>query len=1094
MESSGAQQADDPVLTRALAAIRGLRSKIEADENARHEPIAIVGMGCRLPGSVRSPADFWAMLTEGRDAIGEVPASRWDVDWFYDPDPEVAGRMALRHGGFLDAIDAFDPRFFGISPREAARLDPQQRLFLEVAWEALEDAGIPAEALRGSATSVFVGANATDYLQLQLADALDIDLYTTVGSANCIIANRLSYFLDLRGLSLTVDTACSSSLVALHLAVRELRAGDSDLAIVGGVNVIASPMVTMGHAKGLPISSDGRCKTFDAGADGYARGEGVAGVVLKRLSDAQAAQDRIWAVVCGSAVNQDGLTNGLTAPNGISQRRAIRRALQDARITPDCVAFVECHGTGTALGDPIEVEALDETYGVPARDGSRCAIGSVKTNIGHLEAGAGVVGLVKAALSVHHASIAPNLHLRRLNPELELDGGRLFVPTEPAAWPQDHATRYAAVSSFGAGGTNAHVILGSAPPRPEPDTGIVAGAGDELDGALVLVPISAATADALKPMAAAFRDMLAASSADVPVLKDIARAATYRRTQHDHRCGVVATSAGQAAERLTAWLDAQAPTQVVTGRSSAPVGRRVVFICPGQGAQHPGMGWDLLERCAVFREALHACDEAMRPLLGRSIAEEIARIGPDSGVEVVQPALFAISVALAARLRSLGLHPDFVIGHSMGEVAAAHIAGALSLGDAARIMCRRSAMLSRIAGRGAMLLVAQSAVEMETLVAERSELVSLAASNGPMSTVLSGDAAALDEIKAELATLNVFARRVKVEVAAHSPQVDPLLDELRSELADIAPRRGTIPIMSTVTGELCDGSGLDAAYWARNLRSPVRFWEATRTLCEHDAGVFVELGPHPVLSAAVEQTLEQAGQAGLALPAMRRDQPALETSAELFGTLWANAHPAAVSMPAGDPVRAVSLPAYAWQHQKLWFRRPGATLRPTANARARTAAVSLNDSAAGTAELRTAGEQLGRDDLAVVVAGAVAAVLHVDPADIDPRAGFFQMGMDSMLAARVRALIEARLGRVFPARVMFEHPTADALTAFLAGAANGDREGSRPPLAAVCAVPAPEERPADDGGAFPEPLTEDELLAALVREMPTPIDDKAGPA
>ena len=761
MESSGTQQADDPVLTRALAAIRGLRSKIEADEKARHEPIAIVGMGCRLPGAVRSPADFWAMLTEGRDAIGEVPASRWDVDGFYDPDPEVAGRMALRHGGFLDAIDAFDPRFFGISPREAARLDPQQRLFLEVAWEALEDAGIPAEALRGSATSVFVGANATDYLQLQLADALDIDLYTTVGSANCIIANRLSYFLDLRGLSLTVDTACSSSLVALHLAVRELRAGDSDLAIVGGVNVIASPMVTMGHAKGLPISSDGRCKTFDAGADGYARGEGVAGVVLKRLSDAQAAQDRIWAVVRGSAVNQDGLTNGLTAPNGISQRRAIRRALDDARITPDCVAFVECHGTGTALGDPIEVEALDEIYGVPARDGSRCAIGSVKTNIGHLEAGAGVVGLVKAALSVHHASIAPNLHLRRLNPELDLDGGRLFVPTEPAAWPQDDATRYAAVSSFGAGGTNAHVILGSAPPpRAEPDTG-----ADEPDGTPVLLPISAATADALKPMAAAFRDRLAAPAADLPILRDVARAATYRRTQHEHRCGVVASSVGEAAERLTAWLGAQAPSQVVTGRSSAPVGRRVVFVCPGQGAQHPGMGWDLLEHCAAFRDALQACDEAMRPLLGRSIADEIAKIGPDSGVDVVQPALFAISVALAARLQSLGLRPDFVVGHSMGEVAAAHIAGALSLEDAARIMCRRSAMLSRIAGQGAMLLVAQGADEVQTLIAERVELVSLAASNGPMSTVLSGDAAALAEIETQLAAANVFARRVKVDVA-----------------------------------------------------------------------------------------------------------------------------------------------------------------------------------------------------------------------------------------------------------------------------------------------------------------------------------------
>lgn len=1088
MESSASQLADDPVLARALTAIRGLRSKIEADEEARHESIAIVGIGCRLPGAVRSPADFWTLLTEGRDAISEIPASRWDADAFYAPDPATPGRMALRHGGFLEAIDSFDPRFFGISPREAARIDPQQRLFLEVAWEALEDAGIPAEALRGSATSVFVGANATDYLQLQLADAAEIDLYTTVGSANCIIANRLSYFLDLRGLSLTIDSACSSSLVALHLACRELRARESDLAIVGGVNVIASPMATMGHAKGLPISSDGRCKTFDAAADGYARGEGVAGVVLKRLSDAQAAQDRIWAVVRGSAVNQDGLTNGLTAPNGNSQRRAIRSALDDARLAPDQVAFIECHGTGTALGDPIEVEALDEIYGVPARDGSRCAIGSVKTNIGHLEAGAGVVGLIKAALSIHHAAIAPNLHLHHLNPELELDRGRLFVPTEPTTWPQEGDNRHAAISSFGAGGTNAHVILSSAPQRPEPGAGAAAEHAPRPD----FLPLSAATADALKPMAAAFRDLLDAPRADGATWPELAGAALIRRTHHEHRCGVVAGSAEQAVERLTAWLDAQAPSQVVSGRASAPIGRRVAFVCPGQGAQHPGMGWDLLEHCSAFREALHACDEAMHPLLGCSITGEIARIGPDSGVQVVQPALFAISIALAARLRSLGIRPDFVVGHSMGEVAAAHIAGALSLPDAATIMCRRSAMLSRIAGRGAMLLVAQSAPDVEALVAARADRVSLAASNGPMSTVLSGDATALDEIEAQLAAANVFARRVKVDVASHSPHVDPLLDELVAELEDIAPRSGTVPIMSTVTGKMCDGSEFDAAYWARNLRWPVRFWDATRALVEHDAGVFIELGPHPVLSSAVEQTFEQSEDDALALPMMRRDQPALETSAELLATLWANAHPAAPPMRAAGTTRAVQLPAYAWQHQKLWFRKPGGAARPpqaSAPAASPSPSPRLGANGAG-AELRSASERPGLGTLSTVVSDAVAEVLHLEPADVDPRMGFFQMGMDSMLAARVRSLIEARLERRFPARVMFEHPTVEALSAFLAGPSNGQPGVPMPQQPA--AAPSRARAAAEAVDPAVERLTEDELLTAMAREMLAPIDDKAG--
>jgi myxalamid-type polyketide synthase MxaE and MxaD len=1057
---------DDQALVDALSTIRALKGRIEAIERSRHEDLAIVGIGCRLPGGARSPAELWTLLADGRDAITEVPPSRWPVDALHDPDPAAAGKMTLRHGGFVDGVEAFDAAFFGISPREAARIDPQQRMFLEVAWEAIEDAGIAADTLRGSDASVFVGANATDYLQLQLADANDIDLYTTVGSANCIIANRLSYFLDLRGASLTIDTACSSSLVALHLACRELRARDSDVAIVGGVNVVVSPSVAIGHSKGLPVSPDGRCKTFDASADGYSRAEGVVAVVLKRLSDAQAARDRIWAVVRGSAVNQDGLTNGLTAPNGVSQRRVIRRALADARLQPERVALVECHGTGTVLGDPIEVEALDAIYGAASAEAGACAIGSVKTNIGHLEAGAGLAGLVKAALCVHHATIAPTVNFRQLNPELEIGDGRLLVATEAMPWPHAEGERCAAVSSFGAGGTNAHVVLASAPPEPEP----AAAAADH--GAPSLVLISAATADAVAPMAAAYRDLLAGAEA----LEPVARATAARRTHHEHRCAVVAATPAEAAARLDDWLRADAPTQVLTGRASAPLGHKVAFVCPGQGAQHPGMGWDLLEHCPAFAESMQECDEAMRPWLGHSIIEAIPSIGPDSGVAIVQPALFAISVSLAARLRSLGVTPDLVVGHSMGEVSAAHIAGVLSLADAVRITCRRSAMLARVAGRGAMLLVARGAAELAPLLEAHAELVSLAASNGPLSTVLSGDAGALEQIEAALAAVNVFARRVKVDVASHSPQVDPLLDDLLAELQDVAPRRGTVPIVSTVTGELCDGAQFDAAYWVRNLRQPVRFSEATRLLLEHDAGAFVELGPHPVLSSAVEQTVEHAGREALALPMMRRDQPSLETSAEVFAALWASGHPAAPPQRLDEPVAAVALPGYRWQHRPLWFRAPGAAV-PLASAAGRPA-----EPAPVLAEADApAGEPLAQADLVDVITDAVAETLALQAAEVDPRMGFFQMGMDSMLAGRVRARIEARIARRLPARVMFEQPTVESLAAHLAPASNGT--GRAPD------VPEPA---SNHPGSADDELSEDDLLAAITRELSLSTDDQGG--
>ncbi|MFI9649567.1 type I polyketide synthase [Streptomyces sp. NPDC052040] len=1092
--ATAAPPADTP-MTKALAAVRQLRGKVDALELAKREGIAVVGMGCRLPGGVRSPDAFWKVVSEGVDTIGEVPEDRFELR---PPGGSSSGGSSsggspadgddgpLPLGGFIDGVDRFDPYFFGISPREAARMDPQQRHFLEVAWEALEDAGLTREKLRSSPTGVFVGANASDYLQLQLADAA-VDTYTVTGGTNCIIANRLSYVLDLRGPSMTLDTACSSSLVAVHLAAQSLRNRDCDTAVVGGLNLILSPALARAHAQGLPLAPDGRCKTFDAEANGYARGEGIGVLVLKRLTDAQADGDRIWAVVRGSAVNQDGLTNGLTAPNGLSQQQVIRQALRNARLDPSQVTLLEAHGTGTALGDPIEVEALGSVYGAPGADGEGCALGSVKTNIGHLEAGAGMAGLIRAALSIHHRAIAPHLHLTNLNPHIDLDGTRFVVPTSLRPWTVPDERRHAAVSSFGAGGTNAHVILGPAP-AAESDKRPPAGEGPWL------LPISAATGDALAPLARAYRDRLRSAGGRAHRFDDIVHTATLRRTRHDHRLAVVAGSHQEAADRLTRWLDGEEEPGVVTGRATGAVADGTVFVFPGQGSQRPGMGRELLYSCPVFRAAVGECDDAMRPYLGgRSIVDAVMRLDGDAAldrIDLIQPGLFALAVGLAARCRSHGVEPDAVVGHSMGEVAAAHIAGALGLDDAARVICRRSALLRRISCQGAMLVVALPLDQAGRLVEDCRDRVSVAVSNSPTSTVLSGDPRTLVDLAETLRSRNVFCRPVKVDVASHSPQVDPLREELLADLAGLAPVPSRIPILSTVTGEATDGSGFDAEYWMRNLREPVLFWDAVRSLIARDHGVFVEMSPHPVLLSAVEQGFESGEREGLALPAMRREGPETHGMLRILGALHTHGLPApAPETLLPDGGRPVPLPAYTWQHQRFWFRsaRPADRARipePLAPA-AESAVVPGAEPRTALYERLAAAAERGAV-LRETVLHAVAEVLEMPPERVDPDAGFFQMGMDSMLAARVRVQLEAGLGRRLPAPVMFEHPSVEALSAHLLVLAERllDRHSGGP-------GPRP---PAATDGDTPPTTGTPPVTDTAARNDRAPAPDSAGPA
>ncbi len=872
------------------------------------EPIAIIGMGCRFPGGAESPEAFWRILEEGVDVIKEVPPDRWDVDAAADPTGDDAERMSRRWGGFLDRVDGFDPHFFGISPREAASMDPQQRLLLEVAWEALEAAGQRQEQLAGSRTGVFVGVYNEDYAWLH-ADTKQ-DVYSVLGSARSVTAGRLSYLLDLQGPSMAVDTACSSSLVAVHLACQSLRERESHLAIAAGVNLILSPRSSLLTSKLLALSPDGRCRTFDARANGFVRGEGCGVVVLKRLSDALADGDSVLAVVRGSAVNQDGRSTGLTAPNVLSQQALIRQALESAGVTPEEVGYVEAHGTGTPLGDPIEMEALSETYGRSHTPDRPCVIGAVKTNIGHLEAAAGIAGLIKVVLAMRHGVIPPLLHFQHLNPRIALGEG-LRLATQRATWT---GPRLAAISAFGISGTNAHLLVGEGPlssaqpeARPEHD--------GEGTSAPWLLPLSARDPGALAALAARTAEILDRENAP---LNDLCFTASLRRTHHPHRLAVVGRTRGEIASTLRGFAAGELRPGAHSG--VAPAVREVVFVFPGQGSQWIGMGRQLLAEEPAFREAIERCDEAMRPHTGWSLLGVLQRSEPPlEGIDIIQPALFGMQVALAALWRSYGVQPSAVVGHSMGEVAAAHVAGALSLADAALVICRRSRLLRRVSGRGAMLAVELSMAEAAALINGRDDRVSVAVSNGARATVLSGDPTALQEIATSLERDEVFCRWVKVDVASHSPQVDELRPELLRQLAEIRPRPASVPICSTVTGTFARGEDLDSAYWADNLRDPVLFSTAVDQLARKGSDLFVEVSPHPILLPAIEQELRSKGGDPRVVPSLRRDEDERALLRSGLGALHAAG--CAVDLGRLYPAsgRVVSLPSYPWQRERCWM-------------------------------------------------------------------------------------------------------------------------------------------------------------------------------
>ncbi len=883
------------------------------------EPIALIGMGCRYPGSANLQ-EFWQMLCEGRDAVTEVPPARWDAEAFYSTDKAAEGKMATRWGGFLDGLDLFDPLFFGISPREAYHLDPRQRLILETAWEALEDAGIVPADLAGSSTGVFVANLTADYGTMLFDDLGRIEAYSGPGTANSILANRLSYFLDLHGPSLTLDTACSGSLVALHLACQSLRSGESRLALVGGVNVILGPGSNIFFSKADALAADGRCKVFDARANGIVRSEGAGVVVLKPLRQAQADGDRIYAVIRGSAVNSDGRSKGIMAPNPQAQEAVLREAYRQARRSPGAVQYIEAHGTGTRLGDPIEVKTLGKFLDLDRPAGRKCAIGSLKTNIGHTEAAAGIGGLIKTALAIKHRQLPPSLHFEQPNPLIPFEELPVAVQTRLGPWPDESGPLLAGVSSFGFGGTNSHVVLEEAPASPWLLLA-AAEASPSPDQAAYLLALSAQNEGSLGALAGVYEEFLDESGRGAALpLADICYTAARRRSSFGHRLALTGRTRAELAAKLAAFRRGEhTPGLAAAEPGAAP---RVAFVFSGQGSHWLGMGQQLLAQEPVFRAVLTECDALIQARAGWSLLAELAAPAQRSHLnetDVTQPAIFAVQVGLAALWRAWGVEPSVIVGQSLGEVAAAHVAGVLSLAEAVTVVVERSRLMKRTAGQGKTALVELPLEQAQLAIISCDDLLSVAGSTSPGSSVLSGDPATLDRVLASLERRGIFGRALPgVDIAFHSPQMEPLVPALVAALADLRPRSAAVPLLSTVVGGPVAGPELDAFYWGRNLREPFLMSQIAGQLAEGGYDLVIELSPHAVLTTSLSQVYRGAERTALILPSLKRQEDERGTLLAGLGAAWSRGVAVnwAAVYPAGN---LVSLPLYQWQRESYWF-------------------------------------------------------------------------------------------------------------------------------------------------------------------------------
>ncbi|MEW2119925.1 type I polyketide synthase, partial [Streptomyces sp. NPDC005474] len=900
----------------AAPALPAVPAHVRADAD---DPIAIVAMSCRYPGDVRSPEDLWRLVAEGRDVISGLPADRgWDLDGLYDTDPDRPGTTYSAEGGFLYDAGQFDPAFFGISPREALAMDPQQRLLLETSWEALERAGIDPASLRGGQVGVFAGAAYQGYGDLSDVPE-EVEGHLIAGISTSILSGRIAYTLGLEGPAVTVDTACSSSLVAVHLAAQALRSGECTLAFAGGATVMGTPLSFTGFSRQRGLAADGRCKSFGAGADGFGMAEGIGLLLLERLSDARRNGHPVLALVRGSAVNQDGASNGLTAPSGLAQQRVIRSALAGAGVPSAEVDVVEAHGTGTRLGDPIEAEALLATYGQDRPAGRPLLLGSLKSNIGHSQAAAGVAGIIKMVQAMRHEVLPRTLHAEEPTPDVDWSAGAVELLTEPRPWTRNGHPRRAGVSSFGLSGTNAHVIIEQPPEQPYDEE--PGGAPEESTlGAAVPWPLSARTPEALREQAARLHSRLT----DRPELRpvDVGLTLATTRAPFEHRAVVVGTDRDTLLSGLAALAAGQNNPAVVRGTAATP--GRTVFVFPGQGSQWVGMAVGLLDSAPVFAERVAECERALSPYVDWSLTG-VLRDEADAPslerVDVVQPVLWAVMVSLAALWRSYGVEPSAVVGHSQGEIAAAVVAGALSLEDGAKIVALRSRILTALVGRGAMLFVALPDEDVRERLAPWAGKLSVAAVNGPASVSVSGDPQALEEFGERLSEDGVMRWMIPgVTFAGHSPQVDELRQELLDALAGVTPRRSGIAYYSAVTGGALDTTALDAEYWYRNLREPVEFHKTVEALIEDGHDTFVEASPHPLLTVWIERCLEAADVTGRVTGTLYTD----DGGPDRFLAALAAPHVHGVPVDwravfAGTDARPVELPTYAFQRQRYWL-------------------------------------------------------------------------------------------------------------------------------------------------------------------------------
>jgi acyl transferase domain-containing protein len=892
-----------------------LQEQLDARERREREAIAVIGIGCRFPGGVDSPETFWELLAAGTDATTEVPADRWEAHRYYDPTPGVPGKMYTHRGGFLHNVDQFDPHFFGISPREASEMDPQHRLLLEVGWEALERAGHAARRLAGTRTGVYVGVSASDYLWVQgrSGDLTRINAYTGTGNAISCAAGRLSYHLGLQGPSLSLDTACSSSLVAVHLACQSLRNRECELALAGGVNLLLAPECSVFLSSAQALSPDGRCKTFDARADGYGRSEGCGLVVLRRLSAALAAGDNVLALIRGSAVNHDGHSSGLTVPNGPAQVAVLRAALEGAGVRPTEVQYVEAHGTGTPLGDPIEVQSLAEVLGAGRGDDDPVWLGSVKTNIGHSEPAAGVAGLIKVVLALGRRQIPAHLHFQRLNPHISLEQGPFRVPTTLEPWTVQEGRRIAGVSAFGLSGTNAHVVLEEAP-EPPPATSAAAG-----ERPWQLLALSAPVAPALRQLAERLEHRLGAG----PPLRlgDVCHTANAGRPHFAQRLAVMARSVEELREGLGGFLRGTAGVRVRSGEVRTLKPLRVVLLCTGQGSQYVGMGRGLYGTEPIFRRVLDRCDEVLRPELEvpllRILYPAAGETSPLDQTAYAQPALFALGVALAELWRSWGIVPAAVLGHSVGEYVAACVAGVFSLEEGASLVAHRGRLMQAMPAGGAMVALTASEAQVAAAIGHWADRLAVAAVNGPASTVLSGAADAVAAVVQELAQTGVRHRPLQVSHAFHSPLMEPALARFAERLQQVRFAEPRIDLISNLTGREATAEEIcRPEYWCRQARQPVRFADGLATLQRRRFEVFVEAGPSPVLLGMARRVLPE-GTVGA--PSLRPGRDDGEQILESLGELYVAG--ARVEWEAVDPGRGrrkVVLPTYPWQHRRYW--------------------------------------------------------------------------------------------------------------------------------------------------------------------------------